>query len=94
MFSSVEGAFDKKTIDLESTAVSQRGSRIPRSGSRERVLDGDCVSETASVGSLNSPGNREDGRAGVEITYSSGKDCFSGQADGKVGYVKGRGYAS
>ncbi|XP_048116243.1 dihydropyrimidinase-related protein 1 isoform X1 [Alosa alosa] len=83
MFSSVEGAFDSKTIDFEASAVSRRGSRTPRSGSRERILDGDCVSETASVRSPNSPGNREDGRESVESTHSSGKDCFSGQNNGK-----------
>ncbi|XP_061762363.1 dihydropyrimidinase-related protein 1 isoform X1 [Nerophis ophidion] len=40
MFSSVEGAFESKTIDLGGYAVGARkGGRTPRSGSRERVLD-------------------------------------------------------
>ncbi|XP_055014117.1 dihydropyrimidinase-related protein 1 isoform X4 [Boleophthalmus pectinirostris] len=39
MFSSVEGAFDSKTIDFDDFAVGRKGSRTPRSGSRERLLD-------------------------------------------------------
>ncbi|KAJ0033059.1 hypothetical protein NQD34_000166 [Periophthalmus magnuspinnatus] len=39
MFSSMEGAFDSKTIDFDEFAVGRKGSRTPRSGSRERLLD-------------------------------------------------------
>uniref|UniRef100_A0AAQ4QCD9 Collapsin response mediator protein 1 n=1 Tax=Gasterosteus aculeatus aculeatus TaxID=481459 RepID=A0AAQ4QCD9_GASAC len=47
MFSSVEGAFDSKTIDFDNYAVGRKGSRTPRSGSRERVLDsGDPAGKT------------------------------------------------
>lgn len=87
MFSSVEGAFDSKTIDFDSAAVSRRGSRTPRSGSRERILDGDYVSETARVGSPSSPGNQEEGRAGVDITHLSGNDSFFQQDNGEVSYI-------
>lgn len=85
MFSSVEGAFESKTIDFDNYAVGRKGSRTPRSGSRERLLDaGDPIGKTPSEareGSLsNSPGERDDGRAGVEIRYSSGKES----PDGKV----------
>ncbi|XP_041822682.1 dihydropyrimidinase-related protein 1 isoform X2 [Chelmon rostratus] len=71
MFSSVEGAFESKTIDFDNYAVGRKGSRTPRSGSRERLLDaGDPIGKTPSEareGSLsNSPGERDDGRAGVE----------------------------
>uniref|UniRef100_A0A8C7Z602 Collapsin response mediator protein 1 n=1 Tax=Oryzias sinensis TaxID=183150 RepID=A0A8C7Z602_9TELE len=36
MFSSVEGAFESKTIDFDNYAVGRKGNRTPRSGSRER----------------------------------------------------------
>ncbi|XP_037530914.1 dihydropyrimidinase-related protein 1 [Nematolebias whitei] len=39
MFSSVEGAFESKTIHLDNYAVERKGSRTPRSCSRERILD-------------------------------------------------------
>lgn len=87
MFSSVEGAFDSKTIDFDSAAVSRRGSRTPRSGSRERILDGDYASDAARVGSPSSPGNCEDGHAGVEITHFSGNGSFSQEDNGEVSYI-------
>ncbi|XP_035516595.1 dihydropyrimidinase-related protein 1 isoform X1 [Morone saxatilis] len=79
MFSSVEGAFESKTIDFENYAVGRKGSRTPRSGSRERVLDtGHPIEKTPSQvreGSLtDSPGETDDGRPGVKIGYSSGKE--------------------
>lgn len=85
MFSSVEGAFESKTIDFDNYAVERKGSRTPRSGSRERLLDtGDPIGKTPSEareGSLtNSPGERDDGRPGVEIRHSFGKES----PDGKV----------
>ncbi|XP_040002020.1 dihydropyrimidinase-related protein 1 isoform X2 [Xiphias gladius] len=71
MFSSVEGAFESKTIDFDNYAVGRKGSRTPRSGSRERLLDtGDPIGKTPSEareGSVtNSPGERDDARSAVE----------------------------
>lgn len=88
MFSSVEGAFESKTIDFDNYAVGRKGSRTPRSGSRERLLDaGDPVGKTpaeAREGSLtNSPGERDDARPGVQIRHSTGKES----PDGKVGMM-------
>lgn len=84
MFSSVEGAFDSKTIDFDNYAVGRKGSRTPRSGSRERLLDtGDPVGKTSSEareGSLtNSPGDSEDARSGVEVRFSSEKESPDGK---------------
>ncbi|XP_076584296.1 dihydropyrimidinase-related protein 1 isoform X1 [Chaetodon auriga] len=86
MFSSVEGAFESKTIDFDNYAVGRKGSRTPRSGSRERLLDtGDPIGKTTSEareGSLtNSPGETDDGRPGVEIRYSSGKESPDGKSE-------------
>lgn len=88
MFSSVEGAFESKTIDFDNYAVGRKGSRTPRSGSRERLLDtGDPIGKTpteAREGSLtNSPGETGEARPGVEIRHSSGKES----PDGKVGMM-------
>lgn len=85
MFSSVEGAFESKTIDFDNYAVGRKGSRTPRSGSRERLLDtGEPVGKTpgeAREGSPSiSPGDRGDTRPGVQIEHSSGNDS----CDGKV----------
>lgn len=86
MFSSVEGAFESKTIDFDSYAERKKGSRTPRSGSRERLLEtGDPIGKTPGEtreGSLaNSPGERVGGRPGVEIRRSSGNQ----NPDGEVG---------
>lgn len=86
MFSSVEGAFESKTIDFENYAVGRKGSRTPRSGSRERLLDtGDPISKTPSEAresSLNgSPGERNEARSGAEVRFSSGRES----PNGKVG---------
>lgn len=82
MFSSVEGAFESKTIDFDSYAVGRKGSRTPRSGSRERLLDsGEPFGKTPSVSRTNSPGERGDVRPAVETKHSSGNDSY----DGKVG---------
>lgn len=86
MFSSVEGAFESKTIDFENYAVGRKGSRTPRSGSRERLLDtGDPISKTPSEAresSLNgSPGERNEARSGAEVRFSSGTES----PNGKVG---------
>uniref|UniRef100_A0A8C4NZV7 Dihydropyrimidinase-related protein 1 n=1 Tax=Dicentrarchus labrax TaxID=13489 RepID=A0A8C4NZV7_DICLA len=48
MFSSVEGAFESKTIDFDNYAVGRKGSRTPRSGSRERVLDAEGGAERSA----------------------------------------------
>ncbi|KAM3865538.1 dihydropyrimidinase-related protein 1 [Diretmus argenteus] len=93
MFSSVEGAFESKSIDFDNYAVGRSGSRTPRSGSRtprsasrERLLDeGDPTSPTPSDargGSLlSSPGDREEGRSGVQVKYSSETDSLNGQSE-------------
>ncbi|KAK5866051.1 hypothetical protein PBY51_020271 [Eleginops maclovinus] len=86
MFSSVEGAFESKTIDFDNYAVGRKGSHTPRSGSRERVLDaGDPIGKTSSEareGSLtNSPGDTEDQQAGVEVRYSLGKESPNGESE-------------
>lgn len=86
MFSSVEGAFESKTIDFDTYAAGRKGSRTPRSGSRERLLDSGepIICKTASdarEGSVvNSPGERNDGCPGVETVHPSGKE----NQDGKV----------
>lgn len=85
MFSSVEGAFESKTIDFDNYAVGRKGSRTPRSGSRERLLDtGEPLGKTpgeAREGSPSiSPGDRGETRPGVEIEHSPG----NGNRDGKV----------
>lgn len=85
MFSSVEGAFESKTIDFDNYAVGRKGSRTPRSGSRERLLDaGELLEKTPGEtreGSPGvSPGDRGDRRPGVEVEHSPGKD----NCDGKV----------
>ncbi|XP_008274245.1 dihydropyrimidinase-related protein 1 isoform X1 [Stegastes partitus] len=84
MFSSVEGAFESKTIDFDNYAVGRKGSRTPRSGSQERLLDtGDPVGKTSSEareGSLtNSPEDTEDARTGVEVRFSSVKEGSDGK---------------
>uniref|UniRef100_A0A1A8GJB1 Collapsin response mediator protein 1 n=1 Tax=Nothobranchius korthausae TaxID=1143690 RepID=A0A1A8GJB1_9TELE len=75
MFSSVEGAFDSKTIDFDSYAVGRKGSRTPRSGSRERILDsGDPIEKTpgdAREGSqTNSTGEIDGTGTGVEVRFA------------------------
>ncbi|CAB1423527.1 unnamed protein product [Pleuronectes platessa] len=92
MFSSVEGAFESKTIDFDNYAVGRRGSRTPRSGSRERLLDtgdettgktpGSNQAQEGSVG--NSPGERDDSHAGVEVRHPSGKETPDGKQEGGV----------
>lgn len=84
MFSSVEGAFESKTIDFDNYAVGRKGSRTPRSGSRERLLDtgepiGKTPSEAREDSLSNSPGEREDARSGAETRYSSGKESPNGK---------------
>uniref|UniRef100_A0A1A7WZI8 Dihydropyrimidinase-related protein 1 n=1 Tax=Iconisemion striatum TaxID=60296 RepID=A0A1A7WZI8_9TELE len=75
MFSSVEGAFDSKTIDFDNYAVGRKGSRTPRSGSRERILDsGEPIEKTpgdAREGSqTNCTGEIDGTRTGVEVRFA------------------------
>ncbi|XP_029354388.1 dihydropyrimidinase-related protein 1 isoform X1 [Echeneis naucrates] len=86
MFSSVEGAFESKTIDFENYAVGRKGSRTPRSGSRERVLDtgesyGKTLSKPLEGPQNNSPGDRGDARTAAEAGYSPGKESPGGQSE-------------
>ncbi|KAM9314828.1 dihydropyrimidinase-related protein 1 [Pholidichthys leucotaenia] len=86
MFSAVEGAFESKTIDFDNYAVGRKGSRTPRSGSRERLLDaGDPVGKTpggAREGPRNSPpGEREDAPGGVQVRFSSGMESANGTSE-------------
>lgn len=85
MFSSVEGAYDSKTIDFDQYAVGRKGNRSSRSSSRERIVDGDFEAYEISGGTISSPGERDDGRPGVEITDQTEKDCRYEQNNGKVG---------
>uniref|UniRef100_A0A8C0YGG0 Dihydropyrimidinase-related protein 1 n=1 Tax=Cyprinus carpio carpio TaxID=630221 RepID=A0A8C0YGG0_CYPCA len=67
MFSSVEGAYDSKTIDFDQYAVGRKGNRSSRSSSRERIVDGDFEAYEISGGTIISPGERDDGRPGVSL---------------------------
>lgn len=85
MFSSVEGAYDSKTIDFDQYSVGRKGNRTSRSSSRERIVDGDFEAYEISGGSfISSPGERDDGRP--EITDQTGKECRYEQNNGKVGW--------
>lgn len=86
MFTSVEGAFDNKTIAFDSTAVTTKGGRASRSGSCERILDSNCASDRGSVANTNYPASREDGRSGVVVTFS-GNDYISGRDNEKVSHI-------
>ncbi|XP_012720998.2 dihydropyrimidinase-related protein 1 isoform X1 [Fundulus heteroclitus] len=91
MFSSVEGAFDSKTIDFDNYAVGRKGNRTPRSSSRERVLDtSDPVGKTPGEvreGSRCSPsGDANDARSDVEV-FTSENEGPNGK-DGKL-LIKG-----
>uniref|UniRef100_A0A8C1XRU1 Dihydropyrimidinase-related protein 1 n=1 Tax=Cyprinus carpio TaxID=7962 RepID=A0A8C1XRU1_CYPCA len=77
MFSSVEGAYDSKTIDFDQYAVGRKGNRSSRSSSRERIVDGDFEAYEISGGTISSPGERDDGRPVVEITDQTEKEYLS-----------------
>ncbi|KAM6940727.1 dihydropyrimidinase-related protein 1 isoform 3-T3 [Xenentodon cancila] len=86
MFSSVEGAFDSKTIDFDNYAVGRKGTRTPRSGSRERLLDtgdpmGKTPGETREGSKTNSPGESDDARTGAEVRFSSETDSPNGKSE-------------
>lgn len=89
MFSSVEGAFDSKTIDFDSYAVGRKGSRTPRSGSRERILDtgdpkGKTPGEAREGPESNSAQETNGARTGVEVRFAPEKE------NGKVCALIGR----
>uniref|UniRef100_A0A8C0Y0R6 Dihydropyrimidinase-related protein 1 n=1 Tax=Cyprinus carpio carpio TaxID=630221 RepID=A0A8C0Y0R6_CYPCA len=73
MFSSVEGAYDSKTIDFDQYAVGRKGNRSSRSSSRERIVDGDFEAYEISGGTIISPGERDDGRPVANVNYGFGK---------------------
>ena len=91
MFSSVEGAYENKTIDFDSYSVGKKGNRTPRSGSSENLLDGNYfsgpVSDTSDRCSsfVGSPTDKDDSTPGVEIKYSPCKEFLQGEQNGKVG---------
>uniref|UniRef100_A0A8D0AUU2 Dihydropyrimidinase like 3 n=1 Tax=Sander lucioperca TaxID=283035 RepID=A0A8D0AUU2_SANLU len=80
LFSSVEGAFESKSIDFDALSVGQRGSRTPRTAKRET---GQQAKSSASDNKI-SPGvespaaNRRGGKDSnrVEITTSGGKEVL------------------
>ncbi|TRY88970.1 hypothetical protein DNTS_013342 [Danionella cerebrum] len=84
MFSSVEGAFDSKTIDFDQYALGL--SRTSRSSSRERIVDGDCYE--ISGRSINSPRDeRDDARPGAQISEQTARneECPNVRNNGEVG---------
>lgn len=84
MFSSVEGAFDSKTIDFDSYAVGRKGSRTPRSGSRERLLEtGEPIGKTPGNAPEASPSdsreNRQEGETAAGVKSASRKHDVDGE---------------
>lgn len=84
MFSSVEGAFDSKTIDFDNYAVGRKGSRTPRSGSRERVLDtGESNGKTLGNAQEAPPSNaqveNEEDESATGITTEMRKNTLLGE---------------
>uniref|UniRef100_A0A8C1XMN7 Dihydropyrimidinase-related protein 1 n=1 Tax=Cyprinus carpio TaxID=7962 RepID=A0A8C1XMN7_CYPCA len=73
MFSSVEGAYDSKTIDFDQYAVGRKGNRSSRSSSRERIVDGDFEAYEISGGTISSPGERDDGRPSERLLIKGGR---------------------
>uniref|UniRef100_H3A2Y8 Dihydropyrimidinase-related protein 1 n=1 Tax=Latimeria chalumnae TaxID=7897 RepID=H3A2Y8_LATCH len=77
MFAAVEGAYENKTIDFDAYSVGRKGSRTPRSGSRQDI----------------SPGDRDDRTPGIEIKYPLGKELLQvmTQINGKADrlHIKG-----
>ncbi len=84
MFSSVEGAYDSKTIEFDQYAVGRKGNGSSRSSSRERIVDGDFKAYEISGGTISCPGERDDARPGVEITDQTEKECRYEQNEEKV----------
>lgn len=86
MFSSVEGAFDSKTIDFDNYAVGRKGSRTPRSGSRERVLDteesnGKTFGNAPEAPPANTQVENEGGDTAAGITSATTKNSFLGEGE-------------
>lgn len=86
MFSSVEGAFDSKTIDFDNYAAGRKGSRTPRSGSRERLLDtGEPVEKTPGNAQEAPPADshvgEEEGDTATGVKSASTKQSFLGESE-------------
>ncbi|KAK1792430.1 hypothetical protein P4O66_012379 [Electrophorus voltai] len=86
MFSSVEGAYDTKTIDFDSYALGRKGNRAPRRCSTERMLDMEYFSEPArephkkrSDSVVTSPS----GRPSVDVSYQSQREHSHCENNGK-----------
>lgn len=84
MFSSVEGAFESKTIDFDTYAAGRKGSRTPRSGSRERLLEtgepfGKTPSETRAESVSYTPVDSDEACVDSEVQNSSGKESPGGK---------------
>ncbi|XP_078509160.1 dihydropyrimidinase-related protein 3 isoform X1 [Lissotriton helveticus] len=78
MFSSVEGAFESKTLDFGALGVGQKGARSPRSPSKPEVPQ---EKRQGDPGTPQSPtGN---GVAGIEIRTSGGKEVLQNLSDCK-----------
>ncbi|KAM8842656.1 dihydropyrimidinase-related protein 1 [Synchiropus picturatus] len=76
MFTSVEGAFESKTIDFDNYAVGRKGSRTPRSGSRERLLDAadpgsQTPADTREGSPTHSPTEMKQGQADVRVRFAA-----------------------
>eukprot|EP00061_Rhincodon_typus_P013653 g40169.t1 len=90
MFCTVEGAYERKTIDFDAYSVGRRSCKASRSSSRQDLLspESDGLSETASDVSevsgsvISSPGEREEG-APLEIKPPTGKELLQGWEQGK-----------
>ncbi|GCB66214.1 hypothetical protein scyTo_0004928 [Scyliorhinus torazame] len=91
MFCTVEGAYERKTIDFDAYSVGRRSGRVSRSASRQDLLspESDGLSESASdiseiSGSvISSPSEREE-RAPLEIKPATGKELLQSWEQGKV----------
>ncbi|RVE76391.1 hypothetical protein OJAV_G00007470 [Oryzias javanicus] len=86
MFSSVEGAFESKTIDFDNYAVGRKGNRTPRSGSQERLLEtgepmGKTTGGTRQGSESNGGRDADESRAGVEVQVSFEKTSPNGQGE-------------
>uniref|UniRef100_A0AAY4AYE0 Amidohydrolase-related domain-containing protein n=1 Tax=Denticeps clupeoides TaxID=299321 RepID=A0AAY4AYE0_9TELE len=82
MFSSVEGAFDSKTIELDSYAEGRKGGRASRSGSRERLLD-DGFGGEARGSRVTSTSEREDPGPGVGVPSPAAQERAAARVNGE-----------
>ncbi|XP_072318653.1 dihydropyrimidinase-related protein 1 isoform X1 [Eucyclogobius newberryi] len=82
MFGSVEGAFDSKTIDFDDCAVGRRGSRTPRSGSRERLLDtGEPDGKTPANGPEAPPSNKVENEDATGVKAATNNNSLLGEGE-------------